>query len=181
MAAPGQVECPDEPSGYNVAVTRRRAAEQALEVEHQRHQRAVQEIEGELIMLNQQIAAADHGLCSAVDVEIGQKVLRVEWWSHPQQGRRRTVEVHQQFAAAIRDLQEGCPRLRQRYFGIKSYASWHSQIADCEYGMAPRHGSVWFWIGLRRTRSAAELTVEDRQACIRYLRAVEADPGKLLN
>ena len=85
-----------------------------------------------------------------------------------------------QFAEAIRDLQDGCQQMEHRYFGIKSYDRWASQITNCEYGMGPSHGSIWFRIGLRRPGQAAALTPEMRQACIRYLRALQADPKKVL-
>jgi hypothetical protein len=36
---------------------------------------------------------------------------------------------------------------KEEYFGIKNYAQFGDQRADCSYGMGPTHGSIVFRIG----------------------------------
>lgn len=162
---------------YAIAVAERSRSEQALAEEQKRHLQAVQEIQARLRLLNGQIDGADAGLCDVGSIADAQRLLVVEWASEMR--ARPPAEVHMQFAAAVRDLQEGCPRMKNRYFGIKAYDRWGAQIADCEYGMGPRHGSIWFRIGLSQPRSV--LSEEERRACIRYLKAVQADPNQMLD
>lgn len=165
---------------YDEVVKARQAVERVLQDERETHERWVRGMTERLRALNQQIDAEDAGLCSVRDVEIGQKVLVAEWADNRGTPRARHPEVAQQVEAAVRDLQEGCPRMARRYFGIKAYAGWPSQIEDHQYGFGPKHGSIWFRIGLRDPLHGPELDAETRQACIRYLRAVHADPDRML-
>lgn len=163
---------------YDVAVSERRLLEVAMRDEEKRHHAQMRDYGERLALLEKQIRVADAGLCSAEDVRVGQEVLTVQW--HHVTWKQPPAEVHMQFAEAIRDLQDGCQQMKHRYFGIKSYDRWASQITNCEYGMGPSHGSIWFRIGLKRPTEAETLTPPTRQACIRYLRAVQADPEKVL-
>jgi hypothetical protein len=51
-------------------------------------------------------------------------------------------------ADAIRIIQaDPAGALKREYIGVKQYAGFGDQRADCEYGMGPKHGSVVFSIG----------------------------------
>jgi hypothetical protein len=168
------------PTTYDETVRARAQVEHAIQEEEQRHIEEYGALRDRLAALNAQIAAADSGSCSVDDAATGQRVLTIRWSTDRRTKMRRTAEIERQIAAAIRDLQEGVPQMRSRYFGIKSYDQWPSQIVNCEYGRQPSHGWIWFRIGLRRPQDADALTIEDRQACIRYLRAVRSDPDGVL-
>lgn len=108
--------------------------------------------------------------------EVAVKILRVEW----HRAYNHSPEVASCFANAVDDIRRNAPRLRRGYFGVKQYDVWTSQRTDCEYGMGPSHGSIWFRIGLVNARGQADLTDVERVACVRYLLAVQADPAALL-
>ena len=91
--------------------------------------------------------------------------------------RRQTSEMRRQFDRAIEDLQAGCPVMRREYFGVKSYDQWPSQESNHTYGFGPKHGAIWFSIGLRNP--TAELTDEQRIACVQWLRAIRENPELL--
>lgn len=76
---------------------------------------------------------------------------------------------------AIQDIANGCPKLRREYFGIKTYDRWDAQRSDHPYGMVPRHGSIWFSVGLSRDfrRDDRDMTVEEADSCIYALRNLE--------
>ncbi len=75
--------------------------------------------------------------------------------------------------AAIQDLLKGAPQMHREYFGTKSYDRWHGQACDCSYGMGPRHGSIIFEIGLTREARTRDLTEEEINAAVYYLRSLE--------
>lgn len=58
--------------------------------------------------------------------------------------------------------------LKAEYFGIKNYAEFGDQRADCRYGYSPTHGSIVFKIG-RRDRHTGPFSVDD---CVYLLECV---------
>lgn len=79
----------------------------------------------------------------------------------------------EQREAAIHDLVNGTPVLRERYIATKDYAHWHGQGVDCEYGYGPKHGDVIFRIGLHEAARERDLTEAEVDACVYYLRTLE--------
>lgn len=83
------------------------------------------------------------------------------------------------------DIAQGAPRLLLEYFGVKNYEAFGDQRADCPYGLAPRHGSIVFQIGL--TESArkqlsggeplSEEQIEDALYFLTNLGAIEYANG----
>lgn len=167
---------------YAEAVAERAAIEAALREEESRHTEAKRRLGDRLDAVRRQITAADAGLCGADDVATGQRVLSVMWVKARRYnlGREEAAVIAEVIDAAVRDLQEGLPRLRGTYFGVKAYDRWSAQRSDSSYGFSPKHGSIWFRVGLRHPALAGEVTEEDRQACIRYLRAVQENPEAVL-
>ena len=117
---------------------------------------------------------------------VAREVLSVRWaraqdWvnGHLQEvgPHRQTIQVHRQIERAIEDLEAGCPAMRREYFGVKSYDQWPSQESNHPYGFHPSHGGIWFSVGLRNPR--AELTDEQRIACVQWLRAIRENPELL--
>lgn len=110
---------------------------------------------------------------------IARDLLRIDW-SRPRGDlatRRATPEVGTCFRDAIEDLRLGPVRLRRGYLGVKAYDRWNSQRTDCDYGMGPSHGHIWFRIGLRDPGRPLDET--ERLGCIKWLQAVQADPELL--
>lgn len=71
--------------------------------------------------------------------------------------------------AAALDIANDCKHLRGRYFGNKTYSGFYQQC-DCEYGMGPKHGTIVEEVGLKREYRDKDLTDEQKNACIHYLR-----------
>lgn len=70
---------------------------------------------------------------------------------------------------AIIDIASGCQHLKRQFFGNKRYEGYY-QGTDCEYGMGPKHGSIVDEIGLKQSARTKDLTDEEKDACIYYLR-----------
>ena len=72
----------------------------------------------------------------------------------PSPNRKYLIEL------AIKELQtKGKDSFSTSYFGIKNYASFGDQRADCTYGMVPSHGSIVFSIG--RIREVNDPIIRD--------------------
>ncbi|TXH13252.1 MAG: hypothetical protein E6R03_11680 [Hyphomicrobiaceae bacterium] len=69
------------------------------------------------------------------------------------------------------DIAEGGKKLMAEYFGLKNYAHWHGQASYHPYNMGPKHGSIFFEIGLRRERreTGEPLNDDEASACLYYL------------
>lgn len=67
------------------------------------------------------------------------------------------------------DIANGCKHLRKQYFGNKRYEGFY-QRNDCQYGYGPRHGSICDKVGMSDKFRDAELTDEQKDACIYYLK-----------
>lgn len=125
--------------------------------------------------VNQQISVYELGQ-NADLFSVGKKFLEIEWYGN----RVTTKEVTEQFEEAKEDIRHAFRKLRTSYFGVKEYEGFASQSVDCEYGMAPTYGSVWFSIGLRSEFRGAIFTESDLIAMVYYLNCVEKNP-ELLN
>lgn len=71
---------------------------------------------------------------------------------------------------AKRDLANGAPKLKKVYFGQKYYECY-DQREDHEYGMGPRHGSIYQRIGLKNPSS--ELSDYDLECALYVLENIE--------
>lgn len=164
---------------YERAVAAVTEARARLQEERDRHEEAARTlgramVDAERTLLIYETAGAQ----AAMDREVAERVLDIGWWSTRRHGARvSTPEVQSCFLDAIEDLRVGAPRLRRGYFGVKEYDGWASQRADCEYGMGPSHGSIWFRIGLRRRTEP--LTEDEQLAAVRWLRTVQSNPELL--
>lgn len=67
--------------------------------------------------------------------------------------------------------------MKNTTYSTKNYSGWYHQREDHQYGYGPRHGSTVFSIGLKPEYRTAELTQEQRNACIYMLESLKA--GKL--
>jgi hypothetical protein len=73
---------------------------------------------------------------------------------------------------AINDIATGCSHLKKEFYGNKTYSGYY-QGCDCNYGYGPNHGSICDEIGLRDSARKRELTSDEKDACIYYLRNYE--------
>lgn len=71
--------------------------------------------------------------------------------------------------AAIIDIANGCPNLKKQYFGNKTYSGYY-QNSDHTYGYGPAHGSICEEIGLNAQYRKSQISAEQAEACIYYLR-----------
>lgn len=103
-------------------------------------------------------------------INIAKEVLRVEGINRYGEGETREMTEK-----AIQDILDGFKRLDREYFGCKDYDRWSCQGVTCEYGYAPRHGSIVFRIGLtsKYERKTDQITEEQVNACLYYLRHLE--------
>lgn len=71
---------------------------------------------------------------------------------------------------AKRDLANGAVKLKKVYFGQKQYEGY-DQREDHEYGMGPRHGSIYQRIGLKNP--SAELSDRDIECALYVLENID--------
>lgn len=127
------------------------------------------------------IRIAESGF-DADQLVIAQRVVNVKWIG-PTGLRRDTNEVHACFNSARQAVREGGAVLLTSYLGVKAYDQFASQAVTCQYGYGPRHGSVWFSIGLQPeywARAEKPLTEDEILAAVSYLTAVEQAPDRFL-
>jgi hypothetical protein len=74
---------------------------------------------------------------------------------------------------AVVDIAKGCEFMKTQFFGNKTYSSYY-QRCNCEYGYGPRHGGIRDSIGLKRNYRKEELTDEQKDACIYYIKNYKA-------
>jgi len=172
-------------TAYAEAVERRNDLRQQREALVEQHRIALRNLDRHIESQQHVIDVAEAG-GPAEAFLVAREVLSIGWargrdWvgGHLQEvgPRRQTSEVRRQFDAAIEDLQAGCPVMRREYFGVKSYDQWPSQESNHTYGFGPKHGSIWFSIGLRNP--TADLSDEQRIACVQWLRAIRDNPELL--
>lgn len=64
------------------------------------------------------------------------------------EGYVETKERKNLIEEVIRDISTNpVETMARNFFGLKNYAAFGDQRADCAYGMGPRHGSIVFRIG----------------------------------
>lgn len=71
--------------------------------------------------------------------------------------------------AAIADIANGCRHLKKEFFGNKTYSGYY-QRCDCNYGYGPSHGGIRDEIGLKDSARKRELTDDEKDACIYYVK-----------
>lgn len=146
------------------------------------HEVRLAQMNAELVALQRKAAAMEAGV-SASDYEVATEILYVKW---PAGDYRRRSGIGDAFDRAIGIIQNGGHWLLHQFVGLKQYDRWSSQDSDHPYGYGPRHGHIWFEIGMmasaRRSRLGMHpetdepLTPEEILACVRYLRAVQKNP-----
>jgi len=99
-------------------------------------------------------------------IRIAKEVLNIEL---PKEKSEITTECKLKIKCAILDICNKCNKMETHYFGVKSYSGWNSQGEDHKYNCGPRHGHIWFSIGLQREYRRIELTEKQLDAMIYYL------------
>lgn len=102
-------------------------------------------------------------------VLIAENVMRVEGNIYGRtDGNSATIAYD-----AIIDIANGCQKLKKEYFGNKKYSGYY-QRCDCNYGYGPSHGVIVDRIGLKDEYRKTELSDDEKDACIYYLKNYEA-------
>lgn len=132
-----------------------------------RHTEELRSIEWEIAEATRQRNLLLDGL-DAAKIELADHVIYVRGdYERAGQDRAQCRED------AIRELLAGGGRLRTEYCGTKSYDRWHGQWSCHPYGMGPSHGSIIFEIGMQRTVRGRDLTADEIDAAVYYLRNLE--------
>ena len=103
-------------------------------------------------------------------VLIGEKILecRGDIWAN--------VDGRILAEAAMVDIANDCPHLKEKYFGNKRYDRFY-QSSDHTYGYGPKHGGIKDEISIKSYCRHGNFTSEEKDACIYYLqnyKAIEA-------
>lgn len=170
------------PPTYNELVERRLVLQDEIERKKRQHEAEIRILEGKLDPVDRAIAVAEdpHGI-SAVQFQLARAILIVDW-GRDSRGRRRTDrEIQPVIADAIEELRKGGGGLRRHYVGLKQYDAWAAQREDHDYGFGPKHGSIWFRIGMMEQyrRRPEWLEEYERIACVTWLNAVRDRPDLL--
>jgi len=165
-----------------IALERKAAAiSDLIAVEKQRHNDALNKLLKESAAARLAIETASAGL-DAEQIAIAEDVIavhgRLDRPVGESRGRRAKVVsdaiewlTHCDDADALRARK--LPNFHTNYFGIKNYSGFGDQRSDHQYGYGPRHGGIVFKIGLHGKHRNTDLTPEQRNACIYYLRNLE--------
>jgi hypothetical protein len=70
---------------------------------------------------------------------------------------------------AINDIANNCLHMKTKYFGNKKYEGYY-QRSNHEYGFGPKHGTIVDEIGLKSNVRNRELTDDEKDACIYYIK-----------
>ena len=70
---------------------------------------------------------------------------------------------------AIIDIARDCEFMKTQYYGNKTYSGYY-QRCNCRYGYGPNHGGTKDKIGLKDAYRKEELTDEQKDACIYYIK-----------
>ena len=71
--------------------------------------------------------------------------------------------------------------MKKQYFGNKRYSGYYQESSH-SYGMGPSHGSIVDEVGLKQDARKRDLTDEEKDACIYYLKnytAIKAPKSSL--
>lgn len=141
-----------------------------LQASHNEEQR----LRAELAKAQAAIAVSSAGI-DLTQVAAAEVVVYVRG-AYVEAGSDRATVVRDAIAEIATGEKQGYRGLWFEAFGTKSYAQWHGQRCDNEYGYGPKHGSVIFQVGLRdsvRAREPQALTDAERNACVYYLTNLE--------
>ena len=172
-------------TAYTDAVERRNDLRSQRDDLLKQHRIALATLDGRIAAQQHVIDVAEAGGPAEAYV-VAREVLGVQWVRSrtpldrdmARTGPRPlSAAVQRQIAAAIEDLQAGCPAMRREYFGVKQYAGFGDQESNHPYGYGPKHGSIWFSIGLKNLKVG--LMDEQTIACIQWLRALRENPELL--
>lgn len=70
---------------------------------------------------------------------------------------------------AVIDIANNTSFMRKQYFGNKRYSGYYQESSH-SYGMGPSHGSIVDEVGLKQDARKRDLTDEEKDACIYYLK-----------
>lgn len=70
---------------------------------------------------------------------------------------------------AIIDIANNTQSMRKIYYGNKRYSGYYQESSH-SYGMGPSHGSVVDEVGLKQDARKRDLTDDEKDACIYYLK-----------
>lgn len=102
-------------------------------------------------------------------VLIAENVMKVEGNIYGRTDRGSSTIAYD----AIIDIANGCPKLKKEYFGNKTYSTFY-QGCNCEYGYGPTHGVIVDRIALKDKYRETEMSDDEKDACIYYLKNYEA-------
>jgi len=142
--------------------------QQQIAAEKSRHEVEIRSLSSALAETNRLISAASDGLNIEL-IKLAESVMEVRG-SFDKAGEDRQHALRK----AIDDLATGAQAIKKSYFGTKQYAHWYGQYVECSYGYGPSHGHVIFSIGLRRSHAGQQLSAEEIDACLYYLRNLTA-------
>lgn len=97
-----------------------------------------------------------------VRVQLAESILEIRGEPWNIVGGRNLIDC------AVEDIANGCQHLKHKFFGNKRYEGYY-QACDCEYGYGPKYGCIVDEVRLKCGRTR-ELTDEEKDACIYYLR-----------
>jgi hypothetical protein len=165
------------PPTYSQLVERRVVLLDDLAQMKVRHEQEVRILRGKLEPVEVAIRVAEAGF-DPVQFSLARAILIVEWGLDARGARRQDPEIRPVVEAAIEELRKGGGRLRRAYFGLKQYEGWSAQREDHDYGFGPRHGSIWFKIGMSEQyrRRPEWLEEYERIACVAWLNALKTQP-----
>lgn len=176
-------------TAYRAAIARREALRESIEWTEREHAALMKSLRSDLAEQERLIGIAEGGVISIEQAQTARQFVSVEWGGRAYDTRTRqhtgprrdTAEVHQCFREARNEYRAGPRFILRHYYGVKSYDRWNSQRSDSEYGYGPKHGSVWFSIGMpdtmrREIRDGRVLTDDETIAVVAWLTAVESNP-----
>lgn len=70
---------------------------------------------------------------------------------------------------AIIDIANNTQSMRKMYYGNKRYSGYYQESSH-SYGMGPTHGSIVDEVGLKQEARKRDLTDDEKDACIYYLK-----------
>lgn len=142
--------------------------QQKIAAEKSRHEVESRKLTASLAETTRLITASSSGLNIDL-IKLAESVMEVSG-SFEKAGEDRQRAL----LKAIDDLATGAQAIKKSYFGTKMYARWHGQYVECSYGYGPSHGHVIFSIGLRSSHVGQQLSAEEIDACLYYLRNLTA-------
>lgn len=97
-------------------------------------------------------------------VELGRMVVTINGNPYGDTGCSKDKTIAEE---AIRDILDGCKKLKVEYFGNKRYEGFY-QRSDHDYGLGPTYGTIVDRIELNIRKR--DLTPEEAEAAIYYIR-----------